>query len=673
VLASASGAGTNTITVSGAGSAALSLQATIMNALALSGTGGALGGALVNSSGADVTVGGNVTLAGNSTINTANPITLLGVVSGAFALTKAGASTLTLAGINTYSTGSNLTAGTLAFAYSGLGTAGAITFSGGSLRYLPGNSQDISSRLLIGAGSTAFIDTNGNNVTFGAGFGAASTGGLTKMGNGMLLLAGSNTYTGNTAVNAGVLQVGTANALPGFSAPGKVSIASGATLTLNVGGALDWSSTQLDTLRTNAAFSANSALGFDTSNGNFTYAGVMSGGSGVTKQGLNSLTLSGANTYTGPTTLLRGTLIAADVSALGAVGSSLNLRGGTLALATDSSVNAYNTTLSGGVTILSNRATGGSGIDQALGTLSLAGVTLSLLKGANVTSGTAGLTFGATTLTGQPVLNLGASTALSLGATNNGGFTPTVTGAGNFAATGVISGTGGLLLDSGFTGKATLSAATTYTGATNVASGSLVLDFSAGANSNILNASGSVAIGGATLLLLGKANSTNSQTLAGITLRPGATSVVLSPDATSNPLLLSLGTITRAVGSAVDFQRRRHLNGQCLRDSRRLRHSGRDRFCHCQRHQHRCPERAGRPTRLGRKRLRQLPTRREFFGKWSAQPEFAQTHQHRQLRRTRSGRQQHDFQRRGRPPVRRWSEQQLQHHRHGHCRGGGGQ
>ncbi len=548
VLASASGAGTNTITVSSG--AALDVQAVIMNALNLSGTGGALGGALVSSASGG-TVAGNVVLSASSTINTANPITLLGVVSGAFALTKAGASTLTLAGVNTYLSGSTLAAGTLAFAYSGLGPAGAITLSGGSLQYLPGNTQDISSRLVISAGTTAVIDTNGNNVTFASGFGASGTGSLAKTGLGILVLGGSNTYTGNTAVSAGVLQATSVNALQGYLVSGSVSVAAGATLALNVGGALDWTSAQLDTLRSNATFSNNSVLGLDASNGNFTYASVITGGSGVTKQGVNSLTLNGNNTYTGPSTLLQGSLIVTSVSALGAASSALTLRSGTLGLATDTSVNAYNTTISGGVTVLSDVATAGSGINQTLGTLSLAGVTLALLKGGNVSSGTAGLTFGATTLTGQPTLNLGASTALTLGDITNGGFTPTVTGAGNFAGSGIISGTGGLLFDSGFTGAATLSAANTYTGATTVASGSLILDFSAGVPSNILSSSGSLFIGGATLRLFGNATSPNSQTLAGITLNPGATSVVLAPNA--NSLLFSLGGITRTVGSAVDF------------------------------------------------------------------------------------------------------------------------
>src|SRR5207247_3337927 len=53
---------------------------------------------------------------------------------------------------------------------------------------------------------------------------------LVKQGAGKLTLAGSNTYTGNTTVNGGTLQLFGGNALPPNS---LVQIASGATLDLN--------------------------------------------------------------------------------------------------------------------------------------------------------------------------------------------------------------------------------------------------------------------------------------------------------------------------------------------------------------------------------------------------------------------------------------------------------
>jgi autotransporter-associated beta strand protein len=82
----------------------------------------------------------------------------------------------------------------------------------------------------------AIIDDGGFAITIGQalthsdiGGDNATDGGLTKLGAGTLTLSGANTYTGNTTVNAGTLEVVSA----GLAANSTVSIASGAKLQLD--------------------------------------------------------------------------------------------------------------------------------------------------------------------------------------------------------------------------------------------------------------------------------------------------------------------------------------------------------------------------------------------------------------------------------------------------------
>ena len=94
------------------------------------------------------------------------------------------------------------------FGSGGLGSSGPIVFNGGTLRYLGGNTQDISARIintLTNSGNVA-IDTNGSNVTFGSAL--TGSNGFAKYGPGQLSLgAVVNTYSGATTVGGGTLNL----------------------------------------------------------------------------------------------------------------------------------------------------------------------------------------------------------------------------------------------------------------------------------------------------------------------------------------------------------------------------------------------------------------------------------------------------------------------------------
>ena len=78
------------------------------------------------------------------------------------------------------------------------------------------------------------------------------------------------------------------------------------------GGGSGWSPGELATfLGGDTTFAAGTALGIDTSNGDFTFAGDLGGAAtakGITKLGDHALTITGTNTYSGGTTISDGTL-----------------------------------------------------------------------------------------------------------------------------------------------------------------------------------------------------------------------------------------------------------------------------------------------------------------------------------------------------------------------------
>ena len=142
------------------------------------------------------------------TVNDSNatPLTYSGVLSGSGSLTKSGTGTEILTGNSTYTGGTTFGGGVLnAGSQNALGTAGTLSFTGGTLQYSGANQVDYSPRFSPRQRPGVYrVDTNGQTVTYATGIGGGSgltpggNGTFTKLGGGTLNFTADNTYTGKT-------------------------------------------------------------------------------------------------------------------------------------------------------------------------------------------------------------------------------------------------------------------------------------------------------------------------------------------------------------------------------------------------------------------------------------------------------------------------------------------
>src|SRR5215813_11579215 len=226
--------GTGTLTLSGANTYtgptmvnAGTLQAGAVNAFSSASAFTVASGATLDLAGFDQTVGslagaGNVTL-GSATLTTngdGSDTAFSGTISGSGGLVKVGEGTLTLSGNNSYTGGTLLNEGTLAVGSStALGT-GTLTLADGTTLQAAADGLALASAMRLLGDTT--VDTQSNTLTLSGSI--SGTGGLDKIGPGTLTLTGASTYTGDTNVNEGVLNVS-------GSLVSAVSVNQGGTLT----------------------------------------------------------------------------------------------------------------------------------------------------------------------------------------------------------------------------------------------------------------------------------------------------------------------------------------------------------------------------------------------------------------------------------------------------------
>lgn len=296
----------------------------------------------------------------------------------------------------------------------------------------------IAGNTLTLTGSSAIVQV-GDSSAAGAGYNAtidavlAGSAGLVKTDSGTLILTGTNSYAGGTAVNGGTLRI---------ARDANLGAAAGR-LTLD-GGTLH---TMAD-MASNRAITIAGASAFRTDGGTtLTLGGVISGTGPLTKNGAGSLILTGDNLYAG------GTIIDAGLLQLGNGGNTGESTGdvvnnGTLAFNRTNEVN-FAGLISGsgavrqigaGTTILTANNSYGGGTTIAGGTLQLGN------------GGTTG------SIAGDVVNNA----ALAFNRSNEVTFAGTISGSGAVSQTG----TGTLILTGG----------NSYAGATNVMAGTLLIN-----------------------------------------------------------------------------------------------------------------------------------------------------------------------------------------------------
>ena len=311
VIGHAAALQSQTITVAAANGLAFATGVTSGTLGSLSGAGGF---SLTNadSNAVALTVGGN---GGSDTYS--------GSLGGAGSLTKSGAGSLTLSGSNSFAGGLTVASGSIVFNNSSAAASGSVVASDSTTLSLANSASVFLTGTVAPSGANANVTLTSANAA--AAFNTVFSGSANQ----------KFTVSGGTQVNAGA----STQQFSGVS--GTVAVATGATLrfsasSLNNGGA----STTFDltgsiVTRNNGTLtlgalqgSGNISMGTNGLNNqaltvivgdksvDTTYGGVMSDADAangkilrLTKVGSGALTLTGSNTYTGPTTVSAGGLI----------------------------------------------------------------------------------------------------------------------------------------------------------------------------------------------------------------------------------------------------------------------------------------------------------------------------------------------------------------------------
>ncbi len=566
-----------------------------------------------------ITLGsGNLTAGGNNTTTDFS-----GVISGSGMLSKTGTGTLTLSGTNLHSGGTTLLNGYLTPTLAGSLGSGTFTFTAGTnasgLRLTTAitianaivfNSGGLSGRGAfdqVGPTSGALsgpITINGaTNV--GGHFGSNTGGVLTVSGMitssvavtvriGTVVLSGGG--SGYTAIDQseGTLLVG---ANDGIATTAVVDVASFGTGTLDLNGfnqtlaGLQRTSTQSATVT--SATPATLTLNQPAAR---IYGGVITGMVSMVKNLAGVLTLSGASTYSGTTTVAAGGLLISNATALGATSGATTVAAGANLTVAGVLVGAEPLTISGSgiantgvvvttgtaawsgpVTLAANATIGSTGTFTVSGVVgeSASGMALTKLGSGTLALGGANTYTGATTLSaGTLLVNGDTSAATGAVAVANGttlGGTGTIGGAVTVANGGILSP------GSASTATLTISAPGTVL---NLSAGGGSHPFALGTSSDRVactGASSNVNLGGALVVTdagglvegtysLITFTGTGSGTFSSVTVPTGFSAAVTIDNTTTRTVILTLTAantgLSVASGEAVVMMTANLFNAQ---------------------------------------------------------------------------------------------------------------
>ncbi|EDY18046.1 outer membrane autotransporter barrel domain protein [Chthoniobacter flavus Ellin428] len=504
--------------------------------------------------GSNLTINSNVTLGGASDtveVDGTGLAKITGVLDGSNGVHKTGTGMLTLTGVNTYTGGTFIDAGVVQIDNDKALSTGTVTMADGTELDAIGNAS-LSQSLSITSGATATL---------------AAVAGKTLTLGGFNIGANSKTIFGSSG-NTGVVVVGPISVLSSISASATVEVANGTlragdgtlltgitsnitSTTVDAGATLDLNDFNMTVKKLLGAGSVttgtNAATVLTVNDGDF--SGGISGAGSLVKDTNTTFILEGTNTYTGSTTIKGGGTLqigtAASAGSLAAVsnvdvqtGNTLqlvNVAGNTFANNISNSVAGVGTVEvnSANYNILSGVLSDGAG--QVALTQSGSGTTA--LTGNNTYSGTTTINAGV-----LQVGNGGASGTTGIGGgsiVNNAVLAYDRTNL--FTESNVISGSG-VLRQIG-SGATALTAANTYSGDTNIYSGMLLANNTAGSatgTSSVFINSGAALGGNGTI--------SGAVTLNSGFIVPGAVPTGVSAGT------LKIGSLTWNSGGTLDTQ-----------------------------------------------------------------------------------------------------------------------